>query len=157
MSLYHRFVAGLSLGALLLVFAGCETMGNRMRDKFGPAPSKVQIYAADQSRTHAAAMEVVNQLGFRILRGGAAQGRIDAVSALRSDDAFRGSRQLDMKIRLNPTLDGGTEVRVTLTELIQDDYNKSSGMGMAMPLRDMPIYAVFFRELAQALGEAEKN
>jgi len=153
---YRRLTALLPLGALLLVLAGCETVGERMRDKFGPAPSKVRIYEADQSRTYAAAMDVVDQLGFRVLRGGAAQGRIDAVSALRSDDAFRGSRQLDMKIRLNPTLDGGTEVRVTLTELIQDDYNKSSGMGMAVPLREMPVYAVFFRELGQALGETEK-
>ncbi len=157
MHLYRRLLLVVSLGSLALIFAGCETVGERMRDKFGPAPSRVQLYEADQSRTYEAATAVVGQLGFRVLRGGAAQGRIDAVSALRTDDAFRGSRQLDMKIRLNPTLDGGTEVRVTLTELIQDDYNKSSGMGMAVPLRDMPVYAVFFRRLGQALGEEEKN
>lgn len=141
----------------MLALAGCETMGERLRDKFGPAPSRMQTYEADQIRTYEAAMAVVGQLGFRVLRRGAAQGQIDAVSAMRTDDAFRGARQLDMKIRLEPTLDGGTEVRVTLTELIQDDYNKSSGMGMAVPLRDKPVYEVFFRQLGQALGEAEKN
>lgn len=154
---YHLWGPVLILSVLSVMLAGCETVGERIRGKFGPAPSRAEVYTADQARTFAATKAVVEQLGFRILRSGAAQGRIDAVSSMRTEDNFRGVRQLDLKIRLEPTLDGGTEVRVTLTELIQDDYNKSSGMGMAVPLRDTPVYAVLFREIGQALGEAEKN
>jgi len=149
-----RIIPVMLLGICL---GGCETVGERMQAKFGPAPSRTETYAADTVRAYEAAKEVVTQLGFRVVRGRAAQGRLDAVSSIRTDDHFRGSRQLELKARFEKTLDGGTAVRLAITELIEDDTTKSSGMGVATPLKDGAVYQIFFRSLREALGETEKN
>ena len=56
-----------------------------------------------------------------------------------------------MKIRLKPALDGGTEVRVTLEEIIEADSRRRAGQGTSTPLRDTPLYEVLFRNVQQAL------
>jgi hypothetical protein len=144
------FLLGMCLG-------GCETVGERMQGKFGPLPSQTETYEADKMRSFEAARTVLTQLGFRIVRGGAAQGRLDAVSSIRTDDHFRGSRQLELRVRFDPTVDGGTNVQVVIMELIEDDTTKSSGMGVAAPLKDSAVYKIFFRSLREALGESEKG
>jgi len=161
MTRFWRQLARRTIPVILILVGvcagGCETVGERMQAKFGPAPSRTETYEAHTVRAYEAAKEVLIQLGFRVVRGRAAQGRIDAVSSIRTDDHFRGSRQLELKARFEPTLDGGTAVRITITELIEDDTTKSSGMGVATPVKDGAVYQIFFRGLREALGETEKN
>jgi len=61
-----------------------------------------------------------------------------------------------MKVRL-VTVSEGTEVRVTLTEIIEDDFNKGAGHGTESPLRDTPLYDVLFRHIGQALPAPPKG
>jgi hypothetical protein len=153
-----RGIVRLLVGFLVLVvFAGCETVGERMRSKFGPVPSQSASYAAEPERVYEAARTVVTQMGFRILRGNASRGRLEAVSSVRTDDHFRGSRQLELKLAIKSGEEGGSLVQVILMELIEDDSAKTTGMGMASPLRDTGIHQALLRELRQALGEAEKS
>ncbi len=144
--------------AWTLLLAGCETLGERVGRKFGAAPAQGQSYEADEDRTYAAARIVLEKMGFRALRGNAAQGRIEAVSSIRTDDSFRGARQLEVKISLQPAVGEGTEVWLSISELIEDSFDKGiSGRATPVPLTGGYLYEAFFRGLRQELGGAEKE
>jgi hypothetical protein len=62
-----------------------------------------------------------------------------------------------MKIRLHALPDGGTELSVTLTEIIEADSRGRAGQGTATPLRDTPLYEVLFRNVQQALDSQKSS
>lgn len=143
-------------GALLvLALVGCESVSDasqRLRDRLGARREpRMRVYSADQRATYAAARTAIERMGFRFLRGGPAQGEIDAVNAVAADDSLRGARQVAMSIRLAPAPGGGTEVSVTLDEIVETDSRNRAGQGTAAPLRDTPLYEVLFRNVQQAL------
>lgn len=149
----------LFLLGLCAIFAcsGCESLTDNVREKFVTPPPKTRLFAADSRATYAAARTAVEQIGFRFQRGGPAQGELEAVSGLTASDSLRSSRQVIMKVRLHAALDGGTEVTVRLTEVIETDASKTAGVGTETPLRDTPLYEVYFRSIQQALDAAKKN
>ena len=143
-----------------LAFAGCENFSDtaqRVREKLGPREEpRLRIYAADQRATYAAARAALDKMGFRFLRGGPAQGEIDAVNAVSGDESFRGARQISLKIRLRPLSDGRTTMVATLDEIIEADTRGRAGQGTTTPLRDTPLHEVLFRNVQQSL-DAKKN
>lgn len=146
-----------SLAIVLGALGGCEAVTDRVRQKFTPAPPETRTYKADQRAVYEAARNALDGMGFRVLRGGPAQGKIDAVNSVQTDDALRGARQVAVKVRLEPTLDGGTEMRVWITEIVEDNYHSGAGMGTEMPMHNTPLYEVLFRRVGRALGEPEKS
>jgi len=52
-----------------------------------------------------------------------------------------------------PAAEGGTSVEVSLTEIIEGNTESQPGTATETPLRDTPLYEVFFRELQKALVE----
>jgi hypothetical protein len=144
------------LSFFCLALAGCDTVGSDfgtgVREKFTGPVYRTQIETADARATYEAARKAFEAMEFHFVRGGAAQGRIEALSGLTATDSLKGARQLAMAIKLTPVADG-TEVAVLITEQVQDDFNKSAaGQAVETPLRDTPLYDVFFRNLAQALA-----
>jgi hypothetical protein len=92
-------------------------------------------------------------MGYRITRGGPAQGELEAISRVGSGETLRSARQLVMKVTLQPTLDGqGTNVSLRLTEIIEADSSNRAGQATETPLRDTAQHDVFFRRVGQALG-----
>jgi len=145
---------------LCLALAGCEsvrdaTTGVRERLAARTAPH-AHVYAAESRVVYAATRSAIDVMGFSFVRGGPAQGEIDAISGLSSDNSLRMTRQISMKVRL-VTVPEGTEVRVTLTEIIEDDFNKGAGHGTESSLRDTPLYDVLFRHIGQALPAPPKG
>lgn len=141
----------LCLVSLLLV--GCESMRavkENMQQRIAGPVGKTRSFAASQREAYVAAKTAVEAMGFRYLRGGAAQGEIDAINGIRADDSLRSSRQLSLKVRLHGS-EESTEVRLILTEIIESDYNKGPGMGTETALKDTPLYEVFFRHVSQNL------
>ena len=136
------------LAALCLTLVGCETtrhdMAARVSEKFTGPTYVRRVYAAEPRLVFDQARASVERLGFRITKAGPAQGVLEGFSGLASDDHLRGTRQLAVKIRLNPTVDGGTEVAVLFTEIIEADFDKGAGQGTETSLRDHPLYASFF-------------
>ena len=98
-----------------------------------------------------------SRLGFRIVRGGAAQGILEAVSGVQAEDSLHSSRQVTAKVRLSKALEGGTELRVQMTEVLEDESTGGAGMGTQTPLRGTSLYAVFLRGVSQALGLPQKD
>ena len=50
-------------------------------------------------------------------------------------------------------MEGGTEVRLTLKEIIEDS-SEHLGMATTSPLRDTPLYEVFFHAIQANLANA---
>ncbi len=145
----------------LALFSGCESLSEAttsVREKIAAREQpRPHLYRAPQRATYEAARVAVEQMGFRFVRGGAAQGELDAVSGLSSSDTLRGSRQITLKLRLRAALDGGTEAALRLTEVIESDSRGRAGQGTETPLRDTPLYEVFFRNVQVAIDAPKKG
>ena len=144
--------AVLSLAAL----SGCESLSeasSSVRAKLAAREQpRTHTYQAAQRPTYEAA-----RLAVDFIRGGAAQGELEAVSGLSASDTLRSSRQFTLKLRLNPTLDGGTEASLWLSEVIESDSRGRAGQGTSAALRDTPLYEVFFRNVQLAIDAPKKN
>ena len=152
-----RSLCGLMV-VLALGLTGCESIQSvkeSVQQRWAGPVGKQRVFAAPQREAYAAAKSAVEAMGFRFLRGGPAQGEIDAISGIRADDALRSSRQVSLKVRLRGTGEG-TEIRLILTEIIESNYNKGPGLGTETALKDTPLYEVFFRQVGQALGAGAK-
>ena len=150
----------LAATVLCLALAGCESVRDvtanvRERVAARTAPH-THLFTAESRELYAATRSAIDAMGFRFLRGGPAQGEIDAISGLSSDNALRMTRQLSMKVRL-VAVPGGTEARVTLSEIIEDDFNKGAGHATESPLRDTALYEVLFHHIEQALAAPKKD
>ena len=54
-------------------------------------------------------------------------------------------------IKLSATLDGGTEVGVLFTEIVENDFDQGAGQGTEAALRNHPLYQRFLGALGAAL------
>lgn len=134
--------------AVCLALAGCESarqgIATGVREKISGPVYQRQTVPGEVSAVFESARATAAQMGFRITRAGAAQGVIEGVSAITPDDRLRGSRQRTIKVRLAAALEGGVEVAVLFTEIVEDDFNEGAGRATEVSLRDHPLYAVFF-------------
>jgi hypothetical protein len=110
-----------------------------------------KAFAGDQKTVFAAAKSAVDQMGYRFVRGGPAEGRIDALSGISAGDDTGSSRQISMKVHMDYSPDSGTTVTVAFSEILEADSSNQPGMATESPMRDTPLYEVFFRNLQQAL------
>ena len=141
----------------LLGVAGCESVSNatgavRSRIAARETPH-VKTFAATSRATYDAVRAAATQMGYRFVRGGPAQGEFEAVSNVRPGETHGSARQLSMKVRLENSLEGGTQVSVKITEIIEADSSNRAGQATETPLRDTPQYEVFFRRVGEALGK----
>lgn len=145
----------IGVAAVFFCLSGCEStrtdFAAGVRDKFTGPTYSVRTFTGETQPIFEAARASVGQMGFRITRAGSAQGVIEGVSGIESDDRLRGSRQRTIKVRLTPVASGGTEVAVRFTEVVEDDFNKGAGQGTEITLRNHPLYEVFFGSVRQAL------
>jgi hypothetical protein len=152
----------LLLTACIFVLAGCDSISDAtdsVHEKFATrGEPHVHVFAAEPRATYEAAKIAVDQLDFRFLRGGPAQGELEAASKLEAGDSLASTRQITMKVRLRaaPSPATGTEVSIWLSEVLEADASKGEGQGVASPLRDTALYDAFFRNLQQALDSPKK-
>ena len=140
-----------------VALAGCESISDAttsVRDKIAAREApEVRNFAADPRATYDAVRTSATAMGYRIVRGGAAQGELEAISGVGSGETIGSARQISMKVTLSPKLDGtATEVAIRLTEILEADSSNRAGQATETPLRDTPQYDVFFRRVGQALG-----
>jgi len=144
-----------------LLLAGCESGGlsDDVRSALGPREApKTRVFQADQKATYEAARKAVDEMEFHFERGGPAEGRIEAHSAITGgDDSATSARQISMKVTMEPGPDGGTSVEVSLTEILATDPTNQESMATQTPLRDTPLYDVFFKDIQTYLQAASKD
>jgi hypothetical protein len=137
--------------------AGCESLsdaGGVVRERLAArAEVKSRDFAAPPRVVYDAVRTVATQMGYRMLRGGPAQGEFEAVSAVQAGERHGSARQLTMKVKLRATLDGaGTVVAVSLTEILEADSSNRAGQATGMALRDTPQYEVFFQKIGEIVA-----
>lgn len=150
-----KLLPGLAVLAAAVFLAGCDSVSEAtasVRARLAAhAQPRLHVFTADPRATYEAAKVAVNQMNFRFVRGGAAQGRLEAVSAVAPSDNLNGSRQITLSARFSNHLEGGTEVSLLLEEVIEGNSSQRAGQATAAPLRDTPLYEVFFRSVQQVL------
>ena len=97
------------------------------------------MFQAEQRATYEAARAAALDLGYRIIRGGPAEGQLDALSEIAQGETLGSSRQISMKVRMVPAAEGGTSVEVSLTEIIEGDTGGHPGMRPKRPCATPPF------------------
>jgi hypothetical protein len=140
--------------ALALALACCEDVEDAVRSGLPlAAEPQVQTFPADPRATYEAARKAIDGMGYTFVRGGPAQGTLEAVSTVGQGDMTGSSQQFTLRAKFEGTLDGkGTEVSVRMTEILEEDSEHHAGQGTETPLRDTALYESFFRRIGQALG-----
>lgn len=147
---------GLVLAAAVAV-SGCESISDATTAVRGRIAAREEVksrsFAAPPRVVYEAVKTASVQMGYRFVRGGPAQGEFEAVSGVKAGETHGSARQIAMKVRLRPTLEGtGTDVAVSLTEIIEADSSNRAGQGTALALRDTPQYEVLFQRIGQVLA-----
>lgn len=150
----------LLMACSVLGFAGCDTLDDAsasVRDRFAArAEPKSKTFSAGPRPTFEAVKAAAASMGYRMTRGGAAQGVYEGVSGVMSGETRDSARQVGLKVRLRGTLDDtNTEVSVRFTEMLESNSGSGRGMTTETTMRDTPLYEVFFRNVQQALGGRE--
>jgi len=144
----------LLLAAIALAVSGCES-GSKFQTAFRERISptfRSHVVKAEQKSAYEAARVAVKKMNFTFTSGGAAQGKLEAISALQTGEGPRAARQVSLSVKLAPAANGGTEVSAMFFEILENDFNKRDGTGTSTPMPDSPLYDVFFRHLDAALA-----
>jgi hypothetical protein len=147
-------LATLLLAAVVLAGAGCESgpkLPAAFRERISPT-YRPHSASADQKMAYEAARVAVRKMNFKFTSGGAAQGKLEAISVLQPGEGPRAARQISLSVKLAPGANGGTEVSALFSEIREDEFSKREGMGTSTPMQDTPLYEVFFRHLDEALA-----
>lgn len=148
-----------TLAFVLFFVTGCESISDTtsaVRQRVAARePAKSRTFAGDTRTTYEAVKTAATQMGYRFVRGGAAQGEFEAVTGVGTGETSGSSRQLSMKVKLERALEGGTTVSVRITEIIEADSSNRAGMATETPLRDTPQYEVLFHRVGEILGVKE--
>ena len=137
----------------MLLLAACDSgVGDSVRSALGSREApRSRVFQADQKAAYEAARAAADSMGYRYVKGGPAQGELEELSGISSGDEVGSSRQITMRVHLGPDASGGTSVSVSFGEIIEADSATQPGMATETPMKDTPLYEVFFRKLQAAL------
>lgn len=141
----------------VVALTGCESLSSAtgaVRERLANREeARTRAFPAMPRVAYEAVRTAATQMGYRYVRGGPAQGEFEAVSGVQAGETHGSARQIVMKVRLRATLDGaGTEVAVSLTEIIERDSSNRAGQATGTALRDTPQYEVLFQRIGQVLA-----
>lgn len=141
------------------LLAGCGSdFGDSVHSVLAPREKpRTRIFQADPRAAYEAARAAADQMGYRYVRGGPAEGKLEELSAITTGDDPGSSRQISMSVRLEPADEGGTAVTVAFDEILETDSASVPGLATQTPLRGTPQYEVFFRDLQNALQAPPKG
>lgn len=140
----------LSLLGVCVVLTGCESVPERMRERFTTVPAKTRVFTADKKMTYYAGQLAAKQTGFTLRRSSESDGTISAYSRIRPGDSVRAAQQFAMEIELREVTDTTTEVAMRLSELNEGQLSTGGG---EVPLREHGLYSSYFDALERILTE----
>lgn len=148
----------LSFGALVfaLFLSGCDTFSGAGEKLGVREPPHTHVYSAEPRPTYDAARRAAEQMGYRFVRGGPAQGELEAISGIATNDTMGSARQIALTVKLTPAPGGGTELSLSLKEITEADSTLRAGQATSTTMRDTPQYEVYFRTVQQALDAPKK-
>lgn len=128
----------------VICFSGCESMP----DRFAAVPPQRHVFEGTPEQVYTAAKLAFKRLDFVLTRS--VIGQVEAVSAIHTSETFGDSRQTVVRININGTEDGKSEV-----EMWVSDEVSSSSMGgtRRTGLREHGLYSLYYATLQQILNE----
>ena len=144
----HRTILLLALSTLFV--AGCDSIAERVEDRFGSVTPKSEVFNGDQASVGAAVLATFKRLDFTVNRSLDNAGTIEASGHIRRSEALGDSRQLVAEVRLLDAGPGRTEVQILLTEQVEGSTPAGGG---EQPLREHGFYGTFFSTMRQVLAE----
>src|SRR5882762_6582091 len=109
----------LILASLLLALAGCRSVHDvptNVRERFTGPAYRARVFPFEQHKVYDAARVALDKMHYKFIRGGAAQGKIEALSVI-SPDSLKGARQTSLDVKMSPEIEGGTEVSLLFSEI----------------------------------------
>jgi len=149
----------LALGAATIAAGGCATVSDAtdsVRERWAARHAgQSRDYAVPPRAAYDLLRRAAEQMGYRFVRGGPAQGSFEAISSVRAGETHGSARQLRLQATLRPNGDGsGTQVTARLTEVLEADSSNRAGQAVEVPLRDTPQYQVLFDRVGALLAAA---
>ena len=136
--------------AVLLLFAGCSTLSDRVSQRFSAVQPVERVIQHDEEKIFIAAQQILEEQGYLLTRTAQAQGIIEGRSRRLPSDQFGASEQYVLEIRLRSAQPGVTTVEAVLREQVEGDF--ASG-ATSSPLREHGRYDAFFDALESRLGQ----
>ena len=150
----------LGLAASALMLAGCDSvsdMAESVHTTLAPREeAHERTYPQGQRAVYEAAIKVLADMDFHQTHGGPAQGLIEALNGVATGDGAGSSRQISLKATLEPAVEGGTHVVVSLHEIYESDSSRQPGLATDTPLRDSPMGEIFLRGIEEHLARADR-
>jgi len=143
-SLFLILVLGLAL-------AGCESISERMAERFDNKPPQTRDFPADQKTVFFAAQKALKRMDFVLTRSSQVQGIVNARSGVRDTAVFGAGRQFILEIHVYGADATLTHVESKLTDLLEGDF-KAGVTGKTVRVHG--LYDSFYEQLEQALREA---
>lgn len=134
-----------------VLLAGCESISERVRERFTPVPPRTRTFAADRDAVSTAVQAALRRMDFVLTSGSAGSARFEAASRAHPSAAFGDTRQIVAEAELRQAGPGQTEVALLLTEELESYTGGSRSSGR--PLREHPLYESFFATVRQILGQ----
>jgi hypothetical protein len=141
------------------LLAGCDSgVEDTVRSALAPREApRTRVFPGDAKAVYEAARAAADSMGYRYVRGGPAQGALQELSGISSGDSTGSSRQISMRVRLVPDVEGSTSVSVSFGEIIEADSTNQQGIATETPMRDTPLYEVFFGKVQALLLAPPKS
>lgn len=133
-----------------VLLAGCESLTERVQERFAPVPPRTREFDGDQRTVHHAVQTAFKRLDFVLTRASSGSANLEAGSRIHASEAFGDSRQLVAQVHLSEVAPGRTEVAIRLVEQVE---NASLGGPSQQPLREHAFYETYFATLAAVLRE----
>lgn len=136
--------------ALIAAFAGCKSNIANLREHISPTYHDV-IVEADQDAAYTASLAALSQMGYTITSRGAAQKKIEGISAVTTDSMSRLARQTSVSVRFGVAPNNTTAIQILFTEIVEDPSGGRQGSGTKQPLTSSGLYNVFEKQVNEAL------
>jgi hypothetical protein len=139
----------------IMALAGCESMSDRVEERFRTVPPKVQVFAGNERTVRAAVQLAFKRLDFDVSSSTGGGEAIEASGRIRHSQALGDSRQLVATVHLQELGPAQTEVRILLSEEVEEN---AAGGSSEQALREHGFYGTFFDTVQQILaGQAEPS
>jgi hypothetical protein len=132
------------------LLSGCESMSERVQDRFTAATPHTRVFPAEMKGVYAAAQQAVKNVGLQLGRKSIGTGHIEAYAAINTGNPTQDSRQTSLDIRLTETEAGEIQVSLLVTEQTEGSF---PGGVSQQPLKEHSLYELYFTALQQVLQE----
>ncbi|HEY1763665.1 MAG TPA: hypothetical protein VGF85_02000 [Opitutaceae bacterium] len=139
--------------ASAVLLAACNSgVEDSVRSALAPREAfRSRVFQGDQKAVYEAARMAGDSMGYHYVKGGPAQGELTEMTGITEGEEVGSSRQIVLRAHLEPDVEGSTSISVTFNEILEPASTGQPGFATETPMRDTPLYEVFFRKVQDAL------